>query len=191
MTQDNYPGLVNQFLIAMPELQDPNFSRTVTLICQHDANGALGVVINRPLEQLTLRDILDQFDLSSPASDSPTGTPVYLGGPVQQQLGLVLHEGIGEWGSTLKISDELGLTSSRDILESMSTAEGPNHALLTLGYAGWGAGQLEDEIQENAWLSVEADCEIIFRTPPKERWQAAAAKIGVDISQLAPGAGHA
>ena len=191
MTQDTYPGLVNQFLIAMPELQDPNFSRTVTLICQHDANGALGVVINRPLEQLTLQDILDQFDLSSPASDSPIGAPVYLGGPVQQQLGLVLHEGIGEWGSTLKISDELGLTSSRDILESMSTAQGPNHALLTLGYAGWGAGQLEDEIQDNAWLSVEADCEIIFRTPPKERWQAAAAKIGVDISQLAPGAGHA
>ena len=191
MTQDSYPGLVNQFLIAMPELQDPNFSRTVTLICQHDANGALGVVINRPMEQLTLQDILDQFDLSSPASDSPIGAPVYLGGPVQQQLGLVLHEGIGEWGSTLKISDELGLTSSRDILESMSTAQGPDHALLTLGYAGWGAGQLEDEIQDNAWLSVEADCEIIFRTPPKERWQAAAAKIGVDISQLAPGAGHA
>ena len=191
MTQDTYPGLVNQFLIAMPELQDPNFSRTVTLICQHDANGALGVVINRPMEQLTLQDILDQFDLSSPASDSPIGAPVYLGGPVQQQLGLVLHEGIGEWGSTLKISDELGLTSSRDILESMSTAQGPNHALLTLGYAGWGAGQLEDEIQDNAWLSVEADCEIIFRTPPKERWQAAAAKIGVDISHLAPGAGHA
>ena len=191
MTQDTYPGLVNQFLIAMPELQDPNFSRTVTLICQHDANGALGVVINRPMEQLTLQDILDQFDLSSPASDSPIGAPVYLGGPVQQQLGLVLHEGIGEWGSTLKINDELGLTSSRDILESMSTAQGPDHALLTLGYAGWGAGQLEDEIQDNAWLSVEADCEIIFRTPPKERWQAAAAKIGVDISQLAPGAGHA
>jgi len=191
MTQDTYPGLVNQFLIAMPELQDPNFSRTVTLICQHDANGALGVVINRPMEQLTLQDILDQFDLSSPASDSPIGAPVYLGGPVQQQLGLVLHKGIGEWGSTLKISDELGLTSSRDILESMSTAQGPHHALLTLGYAGWGAGQLEDEIQDNAWLSVEADCEIIFRTPPKERWQAAAAKIGVDISQLAPGAGHA
>ncbi len=191
MTQDTYPGLVNQFLIAMPELQDPNFSRTVTLICQHDANGALGVVINRPMEQLTLQDILDQFDLSSPASDSPIGAPVYLGGPVQQQLGLVLHEGIGEWGSTLKISDELGLTSSRDILESMSTAQGPNHVLMTLGYAGWGAGQLEDEIQDNAWLSVEADCEIIFRTPPKERWQAAAAKIGVDISQLAPGAGHA
>ena len=191
MTQDSYPGLVNQFLIAMPELQDPNFSRTVTLICQHDANGALGVVINRPLEQLTLQDILDQFDLSSPASDSPIGAPVYLGGPVQQQLGLVLHEGIGKWSSTLKISDELGLTSSRDILESMSTAHGPDHALLTLGYAGWGAGQLEDEIQDNAWLSVEADCEIIFRTPPKERWQAAAAKIGVDISQLAPGAGHA
>jgi putative transcriptional regulator len=191
MTQDSYPGLVNQFLIAMPELQDPNFSRTVTLICQHDANGALGVVINRPMEQLTLQDILDQFDLASPASDSPIGAPVYLGGPVQQQLGLVLHEGIGEWGSTLKISDELGLTSSRDILESMSTAQGPDHALLTLGYAGWGAGQLEDEIQDNAWLSVEADCEIIFRTPPKERWQAAAAKIGVDISQLAPGAGHA
>ena len=191
MTQDSYPGLVNQFLIAMPELQDPNFSRTVTLICQHDADGALGVVINRPLEQLTLKDILDQLNLSLPETVSPIGTAVYVGGPVQQQLGLVLHEEIGDWGSTLKISDNLGLTSSRDILESISSAEGPDHALLTLGYAGWGAGQLEVEMQENAWLSVEADCEIIFGTPPKERWQAAASKIGIDISQLAHGAGHA
>ena len=191
MTQDSYPSLVNQFLIAMPELRDPNFSRTVTLICQHDANRALGEVINRPLEQLTLKDIFDQFNLPLPENASPVGTTAYVGGPVQQQLGLVLHEGIGDWGSTLKIGEKLGLTSSRDILESISSAEGPDHALLTLGYAGGGAGQLEVEMQENAWLNVEADCEIIFRTPPKERWQAAASKIGIDISQLAHGAGHA
>ena len=191
MTEDSYPGLVNQFLIAMPELQDPNFSRTVTLICQHDANGALGVVINRPLEQLTLKDILDQFNLSLPETTLPIGTAVYVGGPVQQQLGLVLHEEIGDWGSTLKISDNLGLTSSRDILESISSAEGPDHALLTLGYAGWGPGQLDEEIQANGWLNVQADDDLIFGSSIDLKWERAMAKMGIDFSKLSGAAGHA
>ena len=190
-TSNTYPGFVNHFLIAMPELRDPNFNRTVTLICQHDANGALGVVINRPLDHLTLKDVFDQLDLSTLTSESTAKSPVYYGGPVQQELGLVLHEGVGDWGSTLVIGDNLGLTSSRDVLESLSRSDGPSHSLMTLGYAGWGKGQLEQEMQENAWLSVEADCEIIFSVPAQQRWTAAASKIGIDMNQLAPGVGHA
>ena len=190
-TSNTYPGFVNHFLIAMPELRDPNFDRTVTLICQHDANGALGVVINRPLDHLTLKDVFDQLDLSSLTSENTAKSPVYYGGPVQQELGLVLHEGVGDWGSTLAIGDNLGLTSSRDVLESLSRSDGPSHSLMTLGYAGWGKGQLEQEMQENAWLSVEADCEILFSVPAQQRWTAAASKIGIDMNQLAPGVGHA
>ena len=190
-TSNTYPGFVNHFLIAMPELRDPNFDRTVTLICQHDANGALGVVINRPLDHLTLKDVFDQLDLSTLTSESTAKSPVYYGGPVQQELGLVLHEGVGDWGSTLVIGDNLGLTSSRDVLESLSRSDGPCHSLMTLGYAGWSKGQLEQEMQENAWLSVEADCEIIFSVPAQQRWTAAASKIGIDMNQLAPGVGHA
>lgn len=190
-TNNTYPGLVNHFLIAMPELRDPNFNRTVTLICQHDENGALGVVINRPLDHLTLKDVFDQLDLSTLTSESTAKSPIYYGGPVQQELGLVLHEGVGDWGSTLVIGDNLGLTSSRDVLESLSRSDGPGHSLMTLGYAGWGKGQLEQEMQENAWLSVEADCEILFSVPAQQRWTAAASKIGIDMNQLAPGVGHA
>ena len=190
-TSNTYPGLVNHFLIAMPELRDPNFNRTVTLICQHDENGALGVVINRPLDHLTLKDVFNQLDLSTLTSESTAKSPVYYGGPVQQELGLVLHEGVGDWGSTLVIGDNLGLTSSRDVLESLSRADGPSHSLMTLGYAGWGKGQLEQEMQEYAWRSVEADCEILFSVPAQQRWTAAASKIGIDMNQLAPGVGHA
>ena len=190
-TNNTFPGLVNHFLIAMPELRDPNFNRTVTLICQHDENGALGVVINRPLDHLTLKDVFDQLDLSTLTSENTAKSPIYYGGPVQQELGLVLHEGVGDWGSTLVVGDNLGLTSSRDVLESLSRSDGPSHSLMTLGYAGWGKGQLEQEMQENAWLSVEADCEILFSVPAQQRWTAAASKIGIDLNQLAPGVGHA
>ena len=189
-TSNTYPGFVNHFLIAMPELRDPNFNRTVTLICQHDENGALGVVINRPLDHLTLKDVFNQLDLSTLTSESTAKSPVYYGGPVQQELGLVLHEEVGDWGSTLVIGDDLGLTSSRDVLESLSRSDGPSHSLMTLGYAGWGKGQLEQEMQENAWLSVEADCEILFSVPAQQRWTAAASKIGINMNQLAPGVGH-
>ena len=190
-TNNTFPGLVNHFLIAMPELRDPNFNRTVTLICQHDENGALGIVINRPLDHFTLKDVFDQLDLSTLTSENTAKSPVYYGGPVQQELGLVLHEGVGDWGSTLVVGDNLGLTSSRDVLESLSRSDGPGNSLMALGYAGWGKGQLEQEIQENAWLSVEADCEILFSVPAQQRWAAAASKIGIDMNQLAPGMGHA
>ncbi len=186
-----FPSLANHFLVAMPELQDPNFNQTVTLICEHDENGALGVIINRPLESLVINDVLSQFDLTPP-DDHPTGhEPVYAGGPVHNELGLVLHEGRGEWQSTLPVGAHMGLTSSRDVLESIASTQEPERMLLSLGYAGWGAGQLESEIGQNAWLTVGADAQIIFHTPPHERWQRAAQAIGVDITRLRSGAGHA
>ena len=185
------PGLANHFLIARSSLRNTYFEETVTLICQHDENGALGVVINRPRKDLTLKNIFDELDLSTIDTDGATRSPVYEGGPVDQHKGCVLHEGVGKWGTTLVISDNLGLTSSRDVLESLSRSDGPSHSLMTLGYAGWGKGQLEQEMQENAWLSVEADCEILFSVPAQQRWTAAALKIGIDMNQLAPGVGHA
>jgi putative transcriptional regulator len=190
-SQSDFPSLANHFLVAMPELQDPNFSQTVTLICQHDENGALGVVINRPLDNLVINDVLSQFDLKPPM-DSPTGLhAVYAGGPVHNELGLVLHEGKGDWQSTLTVGNDMGLTSSRDVLESIANASGPQNLLLSLGYAGWGSGQLENEIQQNSWLTIEADPEIIFHTSVHERWHKAAQTIGVDITQIGSGVGHA
>ena len=190
-SKTHFPSLANHFLVAMPELQDPNFNQTVTLICEHDENGALGVIINRPLESLVINDVLSQFDLTPP-DDHPTGhEPVYAGGPVHNELGLVLHEGRGEWQSTLPVGAHMGLTSSRDGLESIASTQEPERMLLSLGYAGWGAGQLESEIGQNAWLTVGADAQIIFHTPPHERWQCAAQAIGVDITRLRSGAGHA
>ena len=186
-----FQSLSNQFLVAMPALDDPNFSRTVTLICQHDENGALGVTINRRVDSLKINDILNQFSLPIPTSGEIGLQPIYSGGPVHTELGLVLHKSVGNWESTLVISDELGLTSSRDVLESISASSGPENCLLVLGYSGWVAGQLEWEIQQNTWLTVPADPSIIFEVLVDQRWKKAAASLGIDIVTLASGAGHA
>jgi len=189
--QTSFPSLANHFLVAMPELKDPNFFQTVTLICQHDENGALGVVINRPIESLALHDVLSQLELEVKI-DPPAGPePVYAGGPVHNELGLVLHEGLGEWQSTIPVGERMGLTSSRDVLESIADGTGPRNALLSLGYAGWGAGQLESEIHQNSWLTVEAQPDLVFATPPHERWGKSMETMGLDLSRLASGAGHA
>ena len=181
----------NQFLIAMPELEDPNFSRTVTLICQHDENGALGVIINRTVDSLSINDVLRQFSLPKPESGHLGHQPIYVGGPVHNELGLVLHRGLGDWQSTLKVGGQLGLTSSRDVLEAIAHSGGPDDCLLVLGYAGWGAGQLDFEIQQNAWLTVPADPRIIFEVEVEQRWAQAATSLGVDITTLSTSAGHA
>jgi len=181
--------LSNQFLIAMPALDDPNFQRTVTLICQHDAEGALGLVINRPLG-LPLQDIFDQMDVAS-ADPRFSDDPIFVGGPVQQERGFVLHEPIGGWESTLQLSDDLAMTTSRDILAAMAQGDGPDRALVALGYAGWGAGQLEDEMSANSWLNVPADKAIIFEVAVAQRWIEAARIIGIDIDRLSDQAGHA
>ena len=181
-------NLTNHFLIAMPGMTDPFFARTVTYLCQHSDEGALGIIVNRPSE-LSLKDIMGQMNIE--LRDPELGDmPVYFGGPVHPERGFVLHEPIGEWSSTLKISDELWLTTSKDILEAISRGEGPRKILLALGYAGWGKGQLEEEIVQNSWLNAQADESIIFTRPAASRWKAAAELMGVDISLLTLQAGH-
>lgn len=182
-------SLTNHFLIAMPNLGDPNFFRTVTLICEHSSEGAMGVVINRPLD-LSLQDIIGDMNIEVRDSAS-LGMPVHLGGPVQSNRGFILHEPIGDWESTLPITDSLGLSTSRDILEAILANQGPRHAMLVLGYAGWGAGQLEQELADNAWLSGPADRQILFETPPEARWHAAAGLLGIDLATISGEAGHA
>jgi putative transcriptional regulator len=185
---NGFTSLANHFLIAMPALADPNFARTVTLICEHSADGAMGLVINRVTE-LHLRDILEQLEI---ASTSPLASlPVYLGGPVQNNRGFVVHEPLGSWDSTLPVTETIGVSTSRDILDAIAHDRGPDHCLITLGYAGWGAGQLEREISENAWLSVPARRDILFDLAPEQRWRAAAGLVGVDLNMLSGEAGHA
>ncbi|HEX2237670.1 MAG TPA: YqgE/AlgH family protein [Gammaproteobacteria bacterium] len=179
----------NQLLIAMPSLEDPNFSRTVTLICEHNEHGALGVVINRPTE-VRLGALLEHLNLTA-VDARIANTAVYAGGPVQLERGFILHTPLGDWESTLKIDTELGLTTSLDILAAVAAGAGPKRSLVALGYAGWGAGQLEQEIVANAWLTVPNDVEILFELPVERRWQAAARKLGVDLNLMAGDAGHA
>ncbi|MGI9335423.1 MAG: YqgE/AlgH family protein [Gammaproteobacteria bacterium] len=181
--------LTNHFLIAMPSLADPNFNRTVTYLCAHNEEGAMGIVINRPSE-LTLGEVFDHMSIET-GDLQLHAAPVMQGGPVQRERGFVLHEPPGEWDSVLKVSDEIGVATSRDILAAMASGEGPPQSLVALGYAGWGAGQLEREVQENAWLSGPADGSIIFRTPYEERWVRAAMLLGVDVNLLSGETGHA
>lgn len=180
--------LTNHFLIAMPGLADPNFFHTVTYICEHDADGAMGIVINRPLE-LRLGNILSHMDIQ--ATPEMVELPVFQGGPVQTERGFVLHEPLGAWDATLQVSDQIGVTASQDVLVSIAAGHGPKRVLIALGYAGWGAGQLEREMAENAWLSGPATPEVLFDTPVEQRWAAAAALLGVDLNLLSGDAGHA
>lgn len=190
----DFESLNNQFLIAMPALNDPNFSRTVTLICEHTPDGAMGLTINRQLE-LSLDDIFKQLDIDTNESaqgGSAQARPfVYQGGPVQENRGFVLHKPLGNWESTLTVTEDLGLSTSQDILQAMATGDGPAQCLLALGYAGWGPGQLEYEMRENTWLSGPADHKIIFATNLESRWRAAAQSMGVDLNSIHGEAGHA
>ena len=182
-------SLINHFLIAMPNLGDPNFSRTVTLICEHSDQGALGIIINRPMD-LSLRDVLAQMNID-PHDSVPLDIPVHLGGPVNTKQGFMLHEPLGHWQSTLPISATLGVSTSRDILEAVAQNRGPDRYFLALGYAGWAPGQLEQEIADNAWLSGPAYNKILFSTPASGRWRAAAGLLGVDLTTLSGETGHA
>lgn len=182
-------SLTGQFLIAMPAMTDPNFEQTVSFICQHNDDGALGIVINRTME-LTLGDVLGQMDI--PAIECHRANdPVHYGGPVQSERGFILHDQPDAWESTVAIGEHIGLTTSKDILEAMARNEGPERALIALGYAGWGGGQLEQEITQNAWLSCPADIDLMFSTAVEQRWNRAAGLIGVDFSLLSREAGHA
>lgn len=181
--------LTNQLLIALPALADGNFARSVTLVCQHDDDGAMGIMVNKASEY-TLGDVLGQMGLD--AHDPAMAAQVVLaGGPVHPERGFVLHDGGMRWDSSLQVSDTLFLTTSRDILEAMAKGEGPAHAIVALGCAGWGQGQLEHELIENDWLTAPVDAELLFALPLEARWQAAAGRIGVDFAHLADYAGHA
>jgi len=182
-------SLSNHFLIAMPNLADPNFSRTVTLICEHSSEGAMGITINRLLS-LTLGDILTQLNINTEHAAN-LDMPIYQGGPVQNNRGFVLHEPLGNWESTLSITETLGVSTSLDILAATAGNQGPARCLVTLGYAGWAPGQLEEEIAANAWLNGPADSDIIFHTPIDQRWQAAVQRLGVDLATLSTDTGHA
>lgn len=178
-----------QLLIAMPSLTDPNFAQSVTLICEHNEQGALGIVISRPME-IPLGELLEHIDIHPTAMEVRAET-VYAGGPVQMDRGFVLHQPLGRWESTLAMDENLGLTTSRDILAAVANGEGPDKRLVALGYAGWSPGQLEEELADNAWLTVPGDSRILFEVPPHRRWHAAAQKLGIDLNLLAGEAGHA
>jgi len=182
-------NLTHHFLIAMPAMADPHFAHTLTFVCEHNADGALGIVVNRPIE-MTLSALFEQIEVSLP--DSPLGrSPVLYGGPVQMDRGFVLHRPLGNWQSTLAVSDDLGLTTSKDVLEAVARGEGPKDVLVSLGYAGWSAGQLEQEIAQNAWLTVAANPEVLFDTPIEARLPAAMRLLGIDFSRLSEDVGHA
>lgn len=182
-------SLKGHFLIAMPSLADPNFFQTVTCICEHTLEGALGLVINRVLPDLTCRTVFQELGLVSvPDRDS---LPVYLGGPVHKGQIFVLHGPPFEWEGIHSVTPSLALSNSREILESLALGKGPETFVLTLGCAGWGPGQLEAEIMANAWLTCPVNETILFKTPVEKRWEQSAKLIGVDLSLLTDTVGHA
>ncbi len=196
MSSDLPPGkpsesspLSNQLLVALPALHDPHFARSVTLVCQHDGDGAMGVMVNRASEY-TLGEVLQQMGISSD-SQALQSQIVLAGGPVHPERGFVLHDGAREFDSTLAVGDGLYLTTSRDVLEAMARGDGPTQAVVALGCAGWGAGQLEQELVDDSWLMVPAVRELLFEFPLDQRWQAAAGSIGVDLVNYASHSGHA
>lgn len=182
-------NLTDNFLIAMPALEDLYFSNALVYICEHNENGALGIIVNRPID-MDLSGLLEKIDIKLEA-DQVAKLPVYFGGPVQLDRGFVLHRPIGDWQSTLVVNSEVGLTSSRDILSAVGSKGLPTEILVSLGYAGWEAGQLEDELAQNSWLTVPAKAAILFDLPPEERLPAAMQNLGISFTQLSDVAGHA
>ena len=183
-------SLQNHFLIAMPTMDDPYFARTVTYICEHNAEGAMGLIINQPVE-LTIASLLEKLEIVVPDHVNNLTAPVYSGGPLANDRGFVLHSPEQNWRSSVKLSDAVSITTSKDILEAMGQGNQPSDYLLTLGYAGWEAGQLERELAENSWLTIPAYSDILFHTPSNERWQKAVKKLGIQTWQLGPDVGHA
>ncbi|WP_353571458.1 YqgE/AlgH family protein [Candidatus Albibeggiatoa sp. nov. BB20] len=184
--------LTNHLLIAMPNLDDPHFAQTVTYVCMHNDDGAMGIVINRPITGVDVGQVLEHMNIES---QNPIAErwPVFDGGPVQKERGFVLHEPPekGQWDAMLILQNNVAITTSQDILQAMAKGNGPDKVLIALGYAGWSAGQLEHEMLENTWLSIPAnDNDIIFNIPIENRWQAAAAKLGIDLNLLSTQAGH-
>jgi putative transcriptional regulator len=188
-------NLTNQFLIAMPGMGDGTFAGSVVYLCEHSEKGALGLVINKPID-IKLKNLFEKVELSLEREDL-ADAPVYFGGPVQTERGFVLHERLGgedgasHYNSSLQIEGGLEMTTSKDVLEALSNGAGPKKVLVTLGYSGWGAGQLEDEISRNGWINVSAERDIIFDTPVEQRYEKALSLLGIDPRMLSQEAGHA
>jgi putative transcriptional regulator len=189
-------NFTNQFLIAMPSLRDGTFAGTVVYLCEHTEKGALGLVINKPID-ITLKHLFEKVELSLDRDDLAE-KPVYFGGPVQTERGFVLHESLGgegdeggHYNSSLRIPGGLEMTTSKDVLEALSSGAGPKKVLVTLGYSGWGAGQLEDEMSRNGWINVGAEPGIIFDTPVEQRYEKALSLLGINANMLSGEAGHA
>src|SRR2546423_6698668 len=182
-------NLTHHFLIAMPSIADPYFAHPLTYICKQNDRGALGLVVNRPID-MTLQALFERLSLSLRKGEL-SDAPIYFGGPVQTDRGFVLHEPAGNWQATLRVREAIGLTTSKDILEAVGRGEGPKRMLVTLGYAGWSPGQLEQELSQNAWLTVEAKDAILFDIPAEERLDHAMQLLGIDFASLQDEAGHA
>jgi putative transcriptional regulator len=189
-------NFTNQFLIAMPSLREGAFAGSVVYLCEHTEKGALGLVINKPID-IKLKNLFEKVELSLDRPDLAE-SPVYFGGPVQTERGFVLHESLGgeddeggHYNSSLRIPGGLEMTTSKDVLEALSHGAGPKKVLVTLGYSGWGAGQLEDEMSRNGWINVVAERGIIFDTPVEQRYDRALSLLGIDASMLSGEAGHA
>ncbi|HEX7634986.1 MAG TPA: YqgE/AlgH family protein [Noviherbaspirillum sp.] len=197
MSSDTTPAttlnLADHFLIAMPSMLDPIFGGTVIYLCEHNAEGALGVIINKATD-MTMDVLFERIDLAPEIAPNRTAVgerPVMFGGPVQVERGFVLHAPHGDYSSMMKVTDEVALTTSKDVLEAVAVGNGPQRMLVTLGCSGWSAGQLEQEIVHNGWLTVRADPSIIFDLPVEERFTAAMKLLGIDPAMLAGDAGHA
>lgn len=191
-TDTDFPSLRHQLLVAMPQLGDPRFHQSVTYLFEHNADGAMGIIINRPLD-LSMRELLEQIDIA-PQQEDFSRFPVLYGGPVQESRGFVLHrtsERLPQWKHGTSFPSGITLATSRDVLEAIAEGSGPASALVALGYAGWGAGQLDREMAENSWIAAPADLDLLFDEPFASRWHAAARRIGVDLSLISAGAGHA
>ena len=182
-------NLTGHFLIAMPSLNDGFFNHAVTYICEHDETGSFGIIINQQTG-ITIKQIANEMNIKTDASYNKDQS-IFIGGPVDQGRGFILHRPTGEWQSSLKVKNEVTLTTSKDILQAIVNNKGPEECIVALGYAGWAAGQLDNEMANNIWLNCPADEQIIFNTPTEERWKAAANLIGVDLSLLSSDTGHA
>ena len=182
-------SLTGHLLLAMPGMADPNFQHAVTYICEHSPSGALGIIINKPMD-MDLGEVFEQLSL---AAETPAlcAQPVLRGGPVQTERGFVLHEMPRKWDATTSVGHSIYVTTSQDILTDIAAGKGPARMVLALGYAGWGAGQLEEEILHNAWLTVPATADIVFETPYEQRWKAAVHSLGINLASLSLDAGHA
>ena len=185
MNSNSLP-LRNKFLVALPSMNDGTFSQTVTYICDHGEDGTMGIIINQPLA-LSLPDVFKQLNFPN-AIELPDNLAVLKGGPVKPQRGFLLHTTAStQWSTSMNITPELVLTASKDVLESIACGQGPEHYLFALGFAGWSAGQLEQELKDNCWLTVDADLDTLFHCPIATRWQSLYAKMGLDPSFITEG----